>query len=128
MLTASTVSPYTGHMNPLHAHVSTRSLDCDGPIFRDYTVGFNDDERAEEANANGINDFSDIHFMERVMLSVASPWAAENMTVSVDREGIEVHEETDEGYRSASVAWCEEPWCELDYSAYRDIRAEEAGY
>lgn len=118
-------------MNTLHAHVSSRSVDCDGPIHRDYTTGFNDDEAAEheaaEAN-NGWNDFSEIHFMERVMMSVASPYAAHQMTVKVDDEGIEVHEQTEEGYRSASVMWCRDRSCELDYSSYRDIRAEEAGY
>lgn len=114
--------------NTLHAHVSTRSVDCDGPIHRDYVVGFNEAEVAEHEAAQGINDFSDIHFMERVMMNVASPYAVYQMRVTVDDDGIEVHEDTEEGFRSASVAWCHEDDCELDYSAYRDIRAEMEGY
>lgn len=99
----------------LHAHVSTSSRDCDGGHGNEYTMGFNDDETAERVagEARGYNDFSDIHFMQRAMMNVASPYAVEyGMTVKVDSEGIEVHEQTDEGFRSAEVRWCRDADCD----------------
>lgn len=113
-------------MSTLHAHISTRSRDCDGTYLREYVEVFNDDERAESGKA--YNDFSEIHFMQRVMIQVASPFAVEHgMRVTVDDEGIEVHENTDEGFREATVVWCradddEEP------TIQRDLAAEAAGY
>lgn len=111
----------------LHAHVSTTAVDCDGPLHRDYTVGFNDDEVAAREAAQGINDFSDIDFMQRVMMSVASPYAVHQMTVKVDDSGIDVHEHTEEGYRAAWVVWCHDE-CDLDYHSQRDVFAEQMGY
>ena len=110
----------------LHAHVESSSADCDGTYSRDWTVFFNEDEKKESADADGVNDFSDIHFMERVMMSVASPYAARQMTVKVDDDGIEVSEATEEGYRNAEVRWCHED-CE-DSHSFRDHRAESMGY
>lgn len=115
--------------NTLHAHVSTASADCDGPMYRDYVMGFSDDETKEHEDADGVNDFSDIHFMERVMMSVASPYAVEHgMTVKVDDAGIEVHETTDEGYRRAEVVWCRDEDCDPNASSQRDVYAEMMGY
>lgn len=110
----------------LHAHVSTSSSDCDGPMYRDYVMVFNDDETAESGKA--VNDFSDIHFMQRVMMSVASPYAVQyGMTVKVDESGIEVHESTDEGYRAAEVRWCTDE-CDESAASQRDVFAEQMGY
>ena len=112
--------------NTLHAHVSTASRDCDGLYTREYVMVFNEDERAESGKA--YNDFSDIHFMNRVMCQVASPYACElGMRVTVDDDGIEVHENTDEGYRKASVRWCRDE-CDTDDHSFRDHTAEAAGY
>jgi len=113
--------------NNIHAHVSTASADCDGPIYRSYVRSFNEDEIAEQKAAQGVNDFSDIHFMERVMMSVASPYAAHQMTIKVDESGIDVHEQTEEGYRSAEVRWCRDD-CDLEDESYRDVYAEQMNY
>lgn len=113
----------------LHAHVSTSSRDCDGGHGSDYVMGFNDAEIAEREAAQGINDFSDIHFMQRVMMNVASPYAVEyGMTVKVDSEGIEVHEHTDEGFRAAEVRWCRDEDCDPNASSQYDEYAEAMGY
>jgi hypothetical protein len=114
----------------LHAHVSTFARDCDGGHGNEYTMGFNDDEVAERERAQGVNDFSDIHFMQRVMMNVASPYAVEyGMTVKVDSEGIEVHENTDEGYRSAEVRWCHDEDCDPNAQGpVYDEYAEMMGY
>ena len=114
----------------LHAHVSTFARDCDGGHGNEYPMGFNDSEIAEHETANGVNDFSDIHFMQRVMMNVASPYAVEyGMTVKVDSEGIEVHETTDEGYRSAEVRWCRDETCDPNAQGpVYDEYAQAAGY
>ena len=119
---------YLYHMtNNIHAHVSTASADCDGPQYSSRVEVFNDEERAEQERAQGVNDFSDIHFMERVFMSVASPYAVHQMTVKVDEEGIDVHEQTEEGYRSAEVRWCRDD-CDLEETSYRDVYAEMMNY
>jgi hypothetical protein len=114
----------------LHAHVSTFSRDCDGGHGNEYTMGFNDDETGERERAQGVNDFSDIHFMQRVMMNVASPYAVEyGMTVKVDSEGIEVHETTDEGFRGAEVRWCRDEDCDPNAQGpVYDEYAEAMGY
>jgi hypothetical protein len=116
--------------NTLHAHVDTYARDCDGGHGNEYTVGFNDSELKERNDADGVNDFSDIHFMERVMMSVASPYAVEyGMTVKVDDDGIEVHEQTDEGYRTATVRWCHDADCDPNAQGpVHDEYAEMMGY
>lgn len=114
--------------NTIHAHVSTFARDCDGGHGNEYVTGFNDEEKKERENANGVNDFSDIHFMQRVMNSVASPYAVEySMTVTVIPEGIDVHEQTDEGFRSAEVRWCHDD-CEEGQGPVYDEYAQAAGY
>lgn len=112
--------------NTLHAHVSTQSRDCDGLYNRDYVMTFNDEETAESGKV--YNDFSDIHFMNRVMCTVASPYAVEHgMRVTVDNDGINVYEDTEEGYRAADVRWCREN-CDTDEYSQRDYTAEAMGY
>lgn len=111
----------------LHAHIDTASRDCDGLYTRDYVMTFNDAE--VEESKKDVNDFSDIHFMNRVMTNIASPYAVEHgMTVKVDDAGIEVHEVTDEGYREATVRWCRDEDCEVAEWSFRDHTAEAAGY
>lgn len=114
----------------LHAHVYKFARDCDGGHGNEYTMGFTDAEVAEHEKANGVNDFSDIHFMERVMMNVASPYAVEySMTVKVDSEGIEVSEATDEGHRSAEVRWCRDEDCDPNAQGpVYDEYAEAMGY
>lgn len=108
----------------LHAHIATATADCDGPMYRDYTVFPNDDERAEHERQNGINDFSDLRFKERILGSQVSFHADSEVLVSSG--GFSVSERTDEGYRRADVTWCEDD-CTESYSQ-RDIYAEMMGY
>lgn len=117
----------------LHAHVSTFARDCDGGHGHDYITRMNEEEIREHEDSVDINgcwvanDFSDIHFMQRVMVNVASPYAVEyGMTVEVDSEGIRVREQTDEGHRSAEVTWCHDDCA--DESRVFDEYAEAMGY
>lgn len=114
----------------LHAHVETYARDCDGGHGNEYTMGMNDDERGERESAGGINDFSDIHFMNRVMTGLAGPYAVEyKMTVNVGPEGFCVREETDEGYREANVTWCRDEGCDPNAQGpVYDEYAEAMGY
>lgn len=112
----------------LHAHVSTASADCDGPMYRDYVTELNDDEIAEHEKAQGVNDFHDLHFKERVMGNHVSFHSEFGVTVKVDAEGFTMHEQTDEGYRSAEVRWCEDESCDPRAYSQRDVFAEMMGY
>jgi hypothetical protein len=114
----------------LHAHVSTASRDCDGPQYNSWVTVPNDDEIAEFAAAQerGYNDFSDLHFKERVLGNHVSFHADGPHTVEITRDGFKMSEATDEGYRSADVTWCEDPDCDPDDRTHRDVFAEAAGY
>jgi len=124
--------------NNLHAHVSTASADCDGPMYDSWVESFNEDERTEQVRAyfNGIvrgydepvNDFSDIHFMNRVLTSRCGPYAVGQMRVTMDEDGFEYHEQTEEGYRSGEVRWCRSEACDPDARTHRDVFAEAMGY
>lgn len=111
--------------NTLHAHVETASADCDGPLYRHWVEEFNSDEIAE--SKKDVNDFSDIHFMNRVFTNNCGPYAVNMMTVKVDDEGFEWQEQTEEGYRSGHVIWCRDD-CDLGERGQRDVFAEAAGY
>lgn len=115
-------------MTTLHAHVDRESTDCDGRYTDCYIVMFNDAERAESERAGGVNDFSDIHFMNRVFATEAGPYAVDHATIEITRRGFEYHEDTEEGYREASVSWCTDPYCDPEFRTHRDHRAEAAGY
>lgn len=111
----------------LHAHISKAQQDCDGPTYQEYTVFLNDEERAEHLKADGVNDFHDLHFKERVLGSQVSFSPFLNVNVEVDNHGFVMREQTDEGYRSAEVRWCEDESCTETY-AQRDVFAEMMGY
>lgn len=104
-------------LHKVHAHVTTSSRDCDG----DYRSGRSVELTAEER----CDSFGDISFKERVIANVITVHGYG--TLSVTPEGVEWGENTEEGYRMASVEWCEDncpnvkPW-------HRDLRAEAAGY
>jgi len=110
----------------LHAHVSTTSVDCDGPQHDSRVEVFNDDETAESRKE--VNDFSDIHFMNRVFTNQCGPYAVRQMRVTVDDDGFEYTEETDEGYRAGEVRWCRNEHCDTTRRTHRDVFAEMAGY
>lgn len=112
---------YTGHMttNPLHAHVSTDSADCDGRYSRTYVETPTEAERAD--------DFSDLVFKERVLAAYVSVVPGIVVKVEVTMDGFTAAETTDEGYRHVEVEWCEYEECD-DAPTYRDHRAESMGY
>lgn len=112
----------------LHAHVSTASRDCDGPLYRDYVSALNDDERAEHERAQGVNDFHDLNFKSRILSNHVSFHTEFGVSVKVTAEGFWTREQTDEGYRSAEVRWCEDPDCDPHEASQRDVYAEAMGY
>jgi hypothetical protein len=113
--------------NTLHAHIDTAAADCDGPLYRSWVATFNDEERAERDAAQGINDFSDIHFMNRVLAGQCGPYAVRQLTVKIDESGFTYHEDTEEGYRSGEVRWCTDD-CDTEERSQRDVYAEMMGY
>jgi hypothetical protein len=116
--------------NTLHAHVSTASADCDGPMYDEYVITLNDEEIAETEQQ--YNDFHEIHFRERVMCSIVHVTGG-NGTLSVHSEPggwadrIEWHQQTEEGYRSAEAVFCEDD-CDTGVTSHRDVYAEMMGY
>lgn len=103
----------------LHAHVTSRSRDCDGEYRSGYTYPLS----IEEQNS----DFTEIEFKERVIATVVSVFAVDG-TLSVSPNVVNWHETTDEGYRSSCIEWCEDETCEASKSWQRDMSAEKAGY
>jgi hypothetical protein len=112
----------------LHAHVSTAAADCDGPMYRTYVESLNDSERAMHDAANGVNDFHDIVFKERVLGNHVSFCPDGSVRVNVRKEGFNMSEATEEGYRSADVRWCEDADCDPNAASQRDVFAEQMGY
>ena len=108
----------------LHAHVSTESRDCDGGHGSNYISRMNPAEIAHAVEANGVNDFSDLMFKERVLGGAVSFHS--DCTVKVTEDGFNVVEVTEEGYRAVDVVWCEDHCA--DESGQYDQYAEMAGY
>jgi hypothetical protein len=111
----------------LHAHVDRSSADCDGPMYDSHVETYNDDEIAEAVKANGINDFSEIHFRERVLTSNISVYSCMQGTLEVSENGFSWNESTEEGYRTAHVRWCRDD-CDTDERSHRDVYAEMMNY
>lgn len=128
--------PHNGLMSEtniltLHAHVDSASADCDGPMYRDYVVGISDEEKAEHIAADGVNDFSEIHFRERVLASQVPVYAVEegqDVSVTIAAWGFRWSQPTDEGYRSGEVRWCDDESCDPESHGQRDVYAEMMGY
>lgn len=112
----------------LHAHVSTASADCDGPFYRDYVSSLSPDEIAEHERANGVNDFHDLHFKERILGNHVSFSPLMVVDVRITPEGFTTREDTEEGYRYAEVRWCEDESCDPNAASQRDVYAEMMGY
>lgn len=115
----------------LHAHVSTASVGCDGPMYHDYVVVPNDDEFTESERANGVNDFSEIHFRQRVLSNCVSVYAVGSGGCKVEIEpsgDFMWHEGTDEGYRSGEAWFCDDDYCDTGQRSQRDVYAERMGY
>lgn len=114
-------------IHEIHAHVSRETSDCDGAISNEYIMSPNEAEVEASEKANGINDFSEIDFRERVLCAIISVYSCESGRLTVDASGFEWVEQTEEGYRAARVLWCDDD-CQRDERTYRDHRAEAAGY
>ena len=112
----------------LHAHVSTASSDCDGPMYRDYVSALNDDERAMHEKANGVNDFHELEFKARILSNHVSFHSEAGVQARIFDGGFETTEQTDEGYRSSEVRWCEDADCDPNAASQRDVFAEMMGY
>jgi hypothetical protein len=95
-------------------------------MYRDYVESLNVTELAEHVAANGVNDFHDLHFKDRILGNAVS-FHAEQATVEIHPNGFNYREPTDEGYRSVEVTWCEDDCDENAYSQ-RDVYAEAMGY
>jgi hypothetical protein len=101
-LWAGTTAAWRRH-HRLHAHSSTSSRDCDG----DYTSGHVYEMTLEE------RCYDSLHSLHG--------------TLTVTEDGLEWYEQTEEGYRAASVRWCDDD-CPDERSWQRDHRAESMGY
>lgn len=112
----------------LHAHVSTSSRDCDGPMYREYVETLTDADRLAIVAANGINDFTDLEFKARILSFHVSFHSEFGVTVRMDADGFQVSEPTDEGHRSSEVTWCENEGCDPNARWQRDVYAEAMGY
>lgn len=110
----------------LHAHVASESRDCDGGHGYDYIVALSKKERKEHKKADGVNDFHDLHFKERVLGGIVSFHA--EAEVHVYAEGFRYSEPTEEGYRAVEVTWCEDEDCDPNASSQYDQYAEMMGY
>lgn len=116
----------------LHAHVNTRSVDCDGPLYTSYVESLNADEIGEHeasfvASGESVNDFHDIHFKQRVLGTTVS-FHGIGSTIDVSPDGFDYAETTEEGSRVHSVRWCEDPECDPNERSRRDVYAEQMGY
>jgi hypothetical protein len=117
-------------MSTLHAHVSTTATDCDGRIDNDYVLTMNEAEIAESQQQ--YNDFSDIHFRERVIGSIMHLTGGPG-TLTVHSEPgtwadrVVWEQETEEGGRNNMALFCEDD-CDEAETRYRDHRAESMGY
>lgn len=107
--------------NTLHAHVSTAAADCDGPMYREFVQEMNDEERTND-------EYGDLVFKERILGNHVSFHSEFGVAVKVSAEGFTMHEQTDEGYRSADVTWCEDEECDPNSYSQRDVYAEQMGY
>jgi hypothetical protein len=113
--------------------VSTASSDCDGPFYRDYVVGISDEERAAHVAADGVNDFTDITFRERVLVSIVSLTGGTGTLMVHSEPGefassVEWHQQTEEGYASGEARFCDDESCDPHAESQRDVYAEQMGY
>lgn len=99
-----------------HAHVESKSRDCDGTYSSGYLAEMTVEERCDQ--------MGDLHFQQRVLAGVVTLHG--HGTLSVRPEGLSWHEVTDEGYSDKEVRWCEAD-C-TDEAWQRDHRAEAMGY
>lgn len=100
-----------------HAHVSSQARDCDGTYLKDWTEVPTTEERTSE--------YGDLEFQERVLASIVTLHGYGELRVQP--EFLSWVEETEEGYRSVDVTWCDSDTCDRT-SSQRDLTAESMGY
>lgn len=108
------------HLRPhvrIHAHVSSRSRDCDGTYDKTWVDVPSTVERT--------SGYGDLEFKHRVLTGVISVHG--HGTLDVLPDGLVWAETTEEGYRQVTVQWCEEEDCDRT-SSQRDHTAESMGY
>lgn len=111
-------------MSNLHAHVESYQSDCDGPISRDYVLTMNAEELADE-------EMGDLHFTERVAVSVGNFYASDGGTFTVET-GVDYRRfiwdaPTEEGHEHREATLCTDE-CDEDERGQRDYYAESMGY
>lgn len=131
-LTYLTAMPHNGPMT-IHAHIKTESRDCDGTYTGGWTMPFTAEERAERDAADGINDFHEIHFTDRVVAYMVNAYSLDHdgtLTVKRLHDGdvrLSWSEPTEEGHRSVDAVICRDA-CDDSEPWQRDHTAEAAGY
>lgn len=85
----------------MHAHISEDSRDCDGRMTSERVEGLNEDEKK--------TTFGDIDFQVRIAGFFAI--SSNNARMSMDGNVTTWLADTDEGYESAEIRWCEELSC-----------------
>lgn len=110
----------------LHAHIETRTRDCDGVIEWTHVMTMTEAERDGE--------FGDIEFHKRVVAATVNTYSLDStgmLTVTRLEDGdvrASWHEHTEEGFRAVQATLCTDP-CDLgEPDTYRDRTAEAAGY
>lgn len=83
----------------LHAHIVSESRDCDGTHYSRRIDRPTDEERE--------STFGDLEFKHRIMGDVVSVIAVDG-TLRVEKDRLSWHENTEEGYRTGDVDWCED--------------------
>lgn len=110
----------------LHAHVETYIRDCDGSYYSEYVMPLSAEEVDAHVKADGVNDFHDIYFKERILSSVVALHT--HAKIEITPEGFTYGQPTEEGFRNTEVVWCEDESCDPRASEYRDFAAEAMGY
>ena len=97
----------------MHAHIETRSQDCDGRYTRSYVC------------QNWDNDIADA-FKDQTLASHV-PLLGSYASVEITPDGFSVREATEEGYCHTNVEWCTDDCVDVK-PTYQDHRAEAMGY
>lgn len=106
----------------LHAHMSSRSRDCDGTYDKEHVMIMTAEEQTDQ--------FGDYEFRNRVVASMVS-FSGMGGTLTVQTEGNETadwYEQTEEGFRHVEAAFCTDESCDPTARFYQDHTAESMGY
>lgn len=118
-------------MSAIHAHVSRHSSDCDGTYTSGWTMTMTAEEVVE--SQQDVNDFSDIHFTERVVCEVVNAYSligTGDLRVTRFSDGdvrLSWSEATEEGFVNVEATICRDE-CPDSQPWQRDHAAEAAGY